>query len=620
MNSRRLSSVLGVFLVAALAGCGGGGGSTGGTAPPSSVTSVTASCTPATVIAGQTSQCSATVQGTGNFNSAVTWSVQGSGNGSINSSGLYSAPATVAASTKVTVTATSAGDPTKTGSAAVTVAPPLTVSIQGAVPLMVLGGSQTMTATSNSSGTTFKWTVTCLPASSFSSVTGSVSTLNVPTAVPACFNPVVTLAGTLGTATAKDTAAITLSYPVPTATIPNIWLLRESIINLPVICTGCYPNGTYQIDNGPVTQLPPGTTFTGFSILLPFGSKNFSPFLHAITISSPSDGHGGGSVTVNQAFLGGQNMAGCSSVMKECFHLDQSTGLMSVFDFTGIHLRDFSVGGLDTAMTVDDQTGNVFVISPFGSVAEYTDTGGINLFDPIEQAPPPRADVSVQNNIVCAVSDQANLLSWYDASQSATTNPVMVSTTANLSTPIAVASTTTGNNQPACLALNVETGTLAGTLAGQSASQVQTVGLPGFTAIQNIKDATGQPNAILGGWALKVLKAANGNSLAMVVSRYNKNAWIVDVHDLSNMQVSGPFTLNGDPLHLAVDDAQNGIISLTDAASRLTRFAKIDLIGNVSPLNSVSPLGVVGQGIVIPPGSGKILVCQGGQCSEVPNN
>jgi acid phosphatase len=61
------------------------------------------------------SQCTATVQGTGSYSSAVTWTANG---GSINGSGLLTAPASVG---NVTVTATSTEDSTKSGQATISV-------------------------------------------------------------------------------------------------------------------------------------------------------------------------------------------------------------------------------------------------------------------------------------------------------------------------------------------------------------------------------------------------------------------------------------------------------------------------------------------------------------------
>jgi phosphatidylinositol-3-phosphatase len=71
------------------------------------------------VITNATSQCTATVSGSGDYSSAITWSA--SGGGTINASGLFTAPAAAAS---VTITATSVQDPTRTGSASLTVQSP----------------------------------------------------------------------------------------------------------------------------------------------------------------------------------------------------------------------------------------------------------------------------------------------------------------------------------------------------------------------------------------------------------------------------------------------------------------------------------------------------------------
>jgi hypothetical protein len=83
------------------------------------ITSVSVSCAPASIQIGQTSQCMATVQGTGAFSSAVTWATTG---GTINSSGVF----TPTAAGGATITATSTQDSTKSGSAPVAVNPTVT--------------------------------------------------------------------------------------------------------------------------------------------------------------------------------------------------------------------------------------------------------------------------------------------------------------------------------------------------------------------------------------------------------------------------------------------------------------------------------------------------------------
>ncbi|MGC2618004.1 MAG: Ig-like domain-containing protein, partial [Acidobacteriaceae bacterium] len=86
------------------------------TAAASTIASVAVSCSPVSVAPGATSQCSATVTGTGNYSSAVTWATS---DGTISTGGLLTAPS---AAGSVTVTATSTQDTSVSGSATVTVA------------------------------------------------------------------------------------------------------------------------------------------------------------------------------------------------------------------------------------------------------------------------------------------------------------------------------------------------------------------------------------------------------------------------------------------------------------------------------------------------------------------
>jgi hypothetical protein len=92
--------------------------------PSAAISSVTVSCVPLTIRSGQTSQCTANVQGTGTFNSAVTWT---STSGSISSSGLYTAPS-VTTATQVSVTGSSVQAGAPAGTSSITVNPTLTAS------------------------------------------------------------------------------------------------------------------------------------------------------------------------------------------------------------------------------------------------------------------------------------------------------------------------------------------------------------------------------------------------------------------------------------------------------------------------------------------------------------
>ena len=113
---RILGIFVGVSCLALLAACGGGSS----TPPNPTITLVGASCSPTSITSQQTTQCTASVSGTGNFSSTVIWTA--SGGGTINAAtGVFTA-ATVPFSTQVTITATSTQDSTKNGTTTITVA------------------------------------------------------------------------------------------------------------------------------------------------------------------------------------------------------------------------------------------------------------------------------------------------------------------------------------------------------------------------------------------------------------------------------------------------------------------------------------------------------------------
>ena len=97
-----------------------------GMAAPQAV-AITVTPTIASTIAGSSQQFAASLTGTSN--SAVIWAASGTGCtgvacGTISSSGLYTAPATVPFPATVTITATSVADPSKSALASVTIVPP----------------------------------------------------------------------------------------------------------------------------------------------------------------------------------------------------------------------------------------------------------------------------------------------------------------------------------------------------------------------------------------------------------------------------------------------------------------------------------------------------------------
>ena len=99
----------------------------------------------ATVTSGATQQFTATV--TGSTNTAVTWSVQGAGCngvacGSIDQTGLYTAPITVPNPPTVTVAATAQADGVSSGTAAITLTPTANSRLHGQYAFLLKGYDQ----------------------------------------------------------------------------------------------------------------------------------------------------------------------------------------------------------------------------------------------------------------------------------------------------------------------------------------------------------------------------------------------------------------------------------------------------------------------------------------------
>jgi Protein of unknown function (DUF3443) len=239
-----------LFSLAALLGisaCGGGGSSS------SAIVSVTVACTPTSVQSGQTSQCTATVTGTGAFESSVTW---GTSVGTIDVNGLFTGQP-VTANTPVTITAISNQDSTKSATTTITVTPVTTISI--ACTPTVIQSLQTSQCTATANGFTtnaVNWTST-IPAV-------SVSGLFTATTVPATTQ--VTITGTTQVTNVVGTATVTVnvnnSAPLGVDGGPTV---NGASIN--------YPNGAYVT----ATVCVPGTTTcsTIDHVLVDTGSVGF---------------------------------------------------------------------------------------------------------------------------------------------------------------------------------------------------------------------------------------------------------------------------------------------------------------------------------------------------------
>jgi len=352
-------------------GCGGSGSSGGGTPPPASstITSVTASCNPTSVQTGQTSQCSATVMGTGSYATTVTWSAN---SGTISSSGLYTASATVPSSGAATITATSTQDATKSGTAAITVttAAPVqpTVTLTASPSTITVGSSTTLTWSSTN-------TTSCTASGAWSGTEAtSGSTTETPSAIGTA-TYTLTCTGAAGSATASATVTVTAAPIVIDSISPNVFFNPTSFGPLMTITGSGFAGGELFYASGypkPVTLLngtPPDMIQT---VLI---GQMRPRFINVY--GTQSDGTGK-SNTVPFASLGTVPIAAaCNDYV---FADSQGPGTIRRFNRAdGSNPKDFNFGGTyNGGIAVDcnsDGTTNAVVINQNGSIA-WSDKDG----------------------------------------------------------------------------------------------------------------------------------------------------------------------------------------------------------------------------------------------------
>jgi len=237
MKRWKLSTIL--TLAAALGALGCGGSS-------SSTVSITVSPTSASVITNRTQLFSALV--TGNSNTAVTWtltcetvsSVLATSCGTIDATGLYTAPATIPSvsvsgtptiAPVVTITGTAQADTTKFATATLTVVTGISITLTPTIATVGTGETFLFTATVNNPGCNITSNPTCdnvtwslsTTLTGIGSIGASSGVYTAPTSVPSPSSVIVTatsVADTSVTATAT-VAIVTASQPTVTSVSPN---------------------------------------------------------------------------------------------------------------------------------------------------------------------------------------------------------------------------------------------------------------------------------------------------------------------------------------------------------------------------------------------------------------
>ena len=239
-------------------GCGGGSGSSGVT--------ITVTPTTASVITNRTQQFSGGV--TGSSNTAITWTltcasgVAANTCGSINATGLYTAPATIPTITSsgtttieptVTVTATAQADTSKTATATLTIVTGISIAITPTSATVGTGEFFQFTATVNNPGCNLTSNPTCenvtwslpsnlTPANADGSIGSATGVYTAPSTVPSSPNSSTVIVTATSVADTSVTATATVT--VETATTPTVTSVSPNTAPLGSLFQDIYITGT----------------------------------------------------------------------------------------------------------------------------------------------------------------------------------------------------------------------------------------------------------------------------------------------------------------------------------------------------------------------------------------
>jgi hypothetical protein len=289
---RAMARWLALIAITQQVSCSGGGGagapSNGGSDTPTPVT-VSISPSSAQIAAGASVDFIATVQNAANL--AVSWQVNGlpGGNstlGTMTPSGAgtatYMAPANVSAPLMVTVSAVSQADPTKAGSAIVTIQPlpGAQVSVSPANPDIVAGGSLQFSATVQNGAQAVIWEVDNIPggATKFGTISSS-GFYTAPAQIPN--PPIVAITAVLETdLSIAGSTSVTIIPPAVTVSV------SPSTANVVIGQTQQF-SATVQNSNSGITWEVNGVP--GGNPALGFGTINLSGLYTApVTVPNPA--------------------------------------------------------------------------------------------------------------------------------------------------------------------------------------------------------------------------------------------------------------------------------------------------------------------------------------------
>ncbi len=233
--------------------------------------------------ASQTLQLAPGIIGTCNV--PLSWTITPAGTGAVNTSGLYTAPSSIAAQQIITITATETSNSAATASVTVTLEPPLTITVNPPAPAVTASQNQLFTATvNNTPNPAVIWAISPTGA-------GTISTTGLYTAPSSiATQQIVTV-----TATSVANPAVTASASITLTNAASFSYHRAIVIdhtkvpntdrtNYPVLISGTY-SYLASAANGGKVQSP-----SGYDIVFTSDCAGVSKLNHEIESYNPATG------------------------------------------------------------------------------------------------------------------------------------------------------------------------------------------------------------------------------------------------------------------------------------------------------------------------------------------
>ena len=598
---KTVKMILASFLAVGMAACGGGGSLSGGSSGNGTptITSVTPMCTPASVVSGGTSTCTASVKGTGNYSALVSWAASA---GTINATtGAYTAPASAAT---VTITATSTEDTTKSGTTTITVtAPSIAVTISPTSVSVPSAGTEQFTATvtgTQTTGVTWSTTAGTISASGLLSLVGVASGTNVTVTA-------TSVADTTKSASAQVSVTqrvIALSMPVQTEIIgfPAAFGVG-SVDSFNVSISGAEVGDVVTFSSlGKTSTATVDSTIVSqgyFNLTFNFSTAYDMPYYAEVTVASAD-----GTIQSNQlwiAVVNDQNVLALSKDGSSVYFIPGVAFPVEQYSATtgasqGVYNPNAS-GPTNSlySISVDNQTGFPVVdygrqwILNFGLDEAITQNGNFLMA------------ISALNGYGYVLQPEAGEIGQFNASQAS--SPI-TSVSAEV-LPWAIDATSI-NGQDGIVVFSK--GDTALQLFNNQLAKEDTIPLSGITTAPIIQQRV-QTDA---GWMVQAFGSGPAANLGALLAVYDQSLVFWSVDTTNTLHVDHQVTLTGNPILIAKDETHGAVIvAFANLANGTITMQSINMkTYQATNLTSPStlPTGFMAGGILVSPDGTKIYV------------